>query len=290
MSEQVTTQLDAVTAFANNTTSIYAAKASGLYRSDDKGLSWDCMTEDAQTGGSVVTSVEVIHDTVLAGLNGAVLHTADDGQSWKVMALGLPPPLVSAIVASPNYKDDETIFAGTAEDGVFVSTDDGQTWTPWNFGLIDLDIYCLALSPNFGTDTTIYAGTETGIFCSHNRGKSWHDVPFPVEYAPVLSLALTGNGQMFAGTDGNGLFMSDNMGQNWSPMLQSTALDIDFIHQMKVDEDQLVILTDDHLLQIQLSEFAHTILKTFTDEQALTFGKTDVGWLIGYIDGRIESI
>lgn len=288
MSELDTTQLDTVTAFARNQTTIYAAKGSGLYRSDDNGQSWECMTDDAQTGGSVVTSVEVIDDTLLAGLNGAVLQSTNDGESWKVMALASPPPIVSAIVASPNYREDQTIYAGTAEDGVFVTNDDGQTWTPWNLGLIDLDIYCLALSPNYATDSTIYAGTETGIFCSRNAGKSWHEVPFPMDYAPVLSLCLTGSGQMFAGTDGNGLFISDNMGQDWSPLLQSSDLATDFIHQMKVNNDQLVVLTDDYLLQIELSDFTYTVLKTFTDGQPLALGKIESGWLVGYIDGHIE--
>jgi photosystem II stability/assembly factor-like uncharacterized protein len=290
MSELGTTQLDAVNAFASSATHIYSAKASGLYQSDDAGQSWQLMTDEAQTYGSPVTSIAAVNDTLFAGLNGAILCTDDRGDSWRVIALSAPPPLVSSIVISPDYNNDGTVFAGTTEDGVFVSTNYGENWSPWNFGLIDLDIYCLALSPNFANDATIYAGTETGVFCSHNAGKSWHDIPFPMESAPVLSLSVTEDEMMFAGTDGNGLFVSDDNGHNWSRLLQSTELTVDTIHSTQVNTDHLVILADEHLIQIQLSDFTPTVLKSFTDQYALAFGQTDTNWIVGFVDGLIEII
>ena len=288
---EITTKLDAVTAFAGNSTDIYAAKASGLYRSQEDGQSWVCLTDDTVTGGSAVTAIEMIDETIFAGLNGAILHSDDAGQNWQLIALANPPPLLSTIIASPNYRDDGTIFAGTAEDGVFVSTDFGLRWTPWNFGLIDMDVNCLALSPDFASNKTLYAGTETGLFFSQNTGKSWHSVPFPTEFAPILCLAMTQNGIMFAGTDYNGLFVSDDAGQNWSSLPTSETDDNDTIHSIQVNHDALFILTDTNLVQLHLSDYTSATLKTFTDEQQpLALIKTGSYCLTGYVDGHIDVI
>ena len=51
------------------------------------------------------------------------------------------------------------IFAGTYDDGVFLSTNNGTSWTAVNSGLTDLDVYSLAVS-----GSTIFAGTDSGLW------------------------------------------------------------------------------------------------------------------------------
>ena len=95
-------------------------------------------------------------------------------------------------------------------------------WAAWNFGLLDLNVLCIALSPRFAEDETVFIGAETGIFRSANGGRSWREVAFPTELAPVLSLATSSDharpGALFAGTETHGLFRSDDDGQTWAQL------------------------------------------------------------------------
>lgn len=279
--------LDTVTAITSYADVLYIAKVSGLYCSDDMGQSWRRITDDAPTDGSPVTAVAVHDKAILAGLNGGVLRSVDAGMSWHVIALSAPPPLVSALVMSPNFENDGIAFAGTAEDGVFITSDYGESWMSWNFGLIDLDIYCLALSPNFANDMTLYVGTETGLFCSRNAGKSWHDLPFPMTDAPVLSMAITPAGQIVLGTEDNGLFVSDDNGQTWLPI---PTVERGTIHTIQAVGERVFVLTEQQVLIVQLSDLTVTTHTTFDDVSPIVLGQAGDRWLVGYTDGRSDVI
>lgn len=204
----------------------YAGRSSGLYRSDDGGLTWrstyDSLGLDALlTTTTVAISSDFESDrSVFAGVHGAVLRSADAGNSWNVAMLPSPPPVVSALEVSPDYVRDGTVLAGTLEDGVFRSADRGGSWSPWNFGLLDLCVLSMAISPDFAADETVYAGTESGIFRSTNGGRAWREVSFPDELAPVLSLAVSpryaDDGVLFAGTESRGLLRSMDRGHTWT--------------------------------------------------------------------------
>ncbi len=203
----------------------FAARGSGLHRSDNGGLTWrpifDTLGLDAPlTATSIVVSPGFSMDeTLFAGVPGGILRSTDGGREWTTAILPPPEPFVSTLTVSPGFVDDGIIFAGTMEDGVFLSNDRGARWDAWNIGLFDLNILCLAVSPDFRRDRTLYAGTETGIFCSRNGGRFWHELPFAMDDAPVLSLALSptfqDDGVMFAGTESRGLARSTDRGQSW---------------------------------------------------------------------------
>ena len=54
---------------------------------------------------------------------------------------------IRALVTSPNYAVDQTLFAGTFGGGVYRSSNGGTSWTPVNTGLSNLYQYSLAISP-----------------------------------------------------------------------------------------------------------------------------------------------
>jgi photosystem II stability/assembly factor-like uncharacterized protein len=175
---------------------------------------------------SVVVSPQFEEDhSVFAGVPGGVLRSVDGGQHWTMAALGSPPPIVSALVISPNFIHDGTLLAGSMEDGVFRSPDHGRHWSGWNFGLLDLNVLALAISPGFVDDETLFVGTESGIFQSINGGRAWREVDLPVGYEPVISLAvaptyaqggpLATEGVLFAGTETQGLLRSMDRGATW---------------------------------------------------------------------------
>jgi photosystem II stability/assembly factor-like uncharacterized protein len=203
----------------------FAACRSGLYRSDDGGITWHSIydslgLEDPLPTMAVVISPDFESDNnVFGGVLGGVIRSVDGGENWSVSILPSPPPLVSALAISPGFARDSVVFASTMDDGVLRSADRGSHWASWNFGLLDLSVFCIAVSPGFPDDETLFAGTETGIFRSTNGGRAWRETKFPIDSAPVLSLALSPDypqsGVLFAGTESHGLFRSEDRGSTW---------------------------------------------------------------------------
>ncbi len=203
----------------------FAARSSGLYRSLDGGRTWEYSLENLRLtetlpATAVALSPAIARDgRVLAGAPGGLFYSSDSGQTWKALIFPNPPPTISAIAFSPTFEVDETVFAGTMEDGVFISRDGGERWVAWNFGLLDLNVMCLAISPAFAEDETIFCGTETGIFRSTNGGRAWREVDLPFGYEAVLGLAISPNfasdGVLYAGTEGQGLWVTRNAGETW---------------------------------------------------------------------------
>ena len=268
-------------AAANNT--IFAARMTGTYASSDGGKTWhDIFEATPGLHGVAVTALAVREDRMIAGITGAAACSSDGGMSWQVVGLASPPPLLTDILFAPH--DANLVLAGTADDGVFISADGGGSWVAWNFGLVDLKVNCLAAAP----DHAIFAGTESGIYRSHNDGKSWRDLPFPMSAAPVLSIGFSDR-RVFAGTQSSGLFYADHGGGTWSavpdlPMLQSEA-----IHAIVANGNEVLILSDHHLVHFQADDLAHRVLDHFPDRQAISLAQTEHHAFIGFVDGAVES-
>jgi len=219
---------DFIYALAAAGDTLFAGAATGLYRSDDGGQTWQLATaslglSEAVPCTALALSPEFAKDqTVFGGMAGGILRSSDGGHTWALANVPPPPPTATALVLSPTYVEDGILLAGTMEDGILRSSDRGYRWSPWNFGLLDLSIFCLAVSPSFASDETIFAGTETGIFRSTNGGRAWREVDLPVGFESVLSMGISPNfkqdGLMVAGTEEQGLLISYDQGGAWEPV------------------------------------------------------------------------
>jgi photosystem II stability/assembly factor-like uncharacterized protein len=204
----------------------FAARSSGLYKSDDGGTTWQIAYQSMNLTAPLLTmAVAVSPDfpsdgTVFAGVPGGVLRSFDGGVNWGVVQLPSPPPVVSTLVISPDYVRDGILLAGTVEDGVFSTSNRGGNWVAWNFGLLDLNTICMGISMDFSRDETQFVGVDSGVFRSTNGGRAWREVDFPIELAPVISMAVSPayfeDGILFAGTDSQGLYRSEDKGINWT--------------------------------------------------------------------------
>lgn len=238
----------------------FAGRDSGLYHSTDRGKTWRFAYQSLNPARPLPTmAVAVSPDfagdqTVFAGVPGGILRSFDGGNSWHISRLPDPPPTVTGLVFSPNYRSDGTVFAGTLEDGVFFSSDRGESWVTWNFGLYDPHVLCMAISPNFAADQTLYIGVEIGIFCSTNKGRTWREVALPAN-DPVLSLAISptyaGNGILLAGTENRGLYLTEDGGKSWVYIAHDAitgAVNAIILSPEFPDRPEILLLLDDAIL------------------------------------------
>jgi len=213
----------------------FAARSSGLYRSDDGGRTWQFAYKSLESSAPLVTMAVVLSPdfvsdgNVFASVPGGILRSFDGGQNWDAVHLPSPPPVVVAFAISPNYVQDGILLAGTMEDGVFSTTDRGGHWAAWNFGLLDLNALCVDISADYVRDETLFLGVGSGIFRSTNGGRAWREVGFSVDLAPVLSIALSPryseDGILFVGTEADGLFRSDDRGRTWTRIGSNIIVD-----------------------------------------------------------------
>jgi hypothetical protein len=130
-----------------------------------------------------------------------VFRSANKGLSWEMT--NLKTKNLRALAASAT-----SVFAGSAEDGVFRSTDNGKNWTKVNQGLADLSVWSLAISGQ-----NVLAGTvEHGVFISKDGGLSWATTN--LKHERVDSLAANG-ATVLAGTEGDGVWISTDAGLTW---------------------------------------------------------------------------
>lgn len=129
---------------------------------------------------SLVSSQQLLAapDGTLFRISGERLYRSADGQHWELLGRGLPGRLVCALVISPNFAQDQTLFAGLHGygrlGGLYRSTDGGNTWSPAMRGLSDTELCELAVSPTFERDQVVFGASYLrGLFRSNNGGDSW---------------------------------------------------------------------------------------------------------------------
>ncbi len=110
------------------------------------------------------------------------------------------------------------LFAGSGEEGIFISPDAGSSWTAINSGLGSLNITSLA-----SDSINVYAGTsDSGIFVTGDLGINWLPINSGLNSTTITAIEFV-NGYLFAGTKEDGIYMSYDQGANWSHMSSGLA-------------------------------------------------------------------
>ena len=197
----------------------FAAAASGLfagtdgggvYRSTDDGVNWVEVSNGL--AGTSVRSLFATGTTIYAGSDyEGVSASNDNGRTWSQADSVIAGYYVYSLLPIGS-----NLIAGT-NGGVFLSTDGGKSFSQSGIGGNVVNALAMNIS-----ETDIFAGTSTGVFRSTDRGASW--VPLnsglPTDYntgypLQVLCLAVSGT-HLFAGTQGDGVYVSDDNGGSWA--------------------------------------------------------------------------
>jgi len=166
--------------YTQDSTVYIATAGAGTFSSNSAGSSWTAGTPvprmmspqtpkhyrslAATTSGSGVLLYLAMWEGLWSSTSG--------GASWQYIDT-IPTRLVRYIHLSPNYTNDQTIFASLYGGGTIWSFNGGSTWSIRNTGLELAYTDASGISPNFANDQTAFAGLSLGLQKTTSAGINW---------------------------------------------------------------------------------------------------------------------
>ena len=253
----------------HNNKRLYFA-ANKVYRSDDRGNSWTCISPDLSRGvdrnklsvmgrvwsvdavaknqstsiyGNIMWFAESPKDANLlfAGTDDGLIQTSTDGgKTWSKQSAfpGVPDmSLVSCIVASQH--DRNVVYAsfdnhrkGDFKPYILKSSDAGKTWVSISSNM-PANGSVKTLAEDHVNKDLLFTGTEFGFFVSHNGGKKWTQWTAGLPPIAIKDIAIQKRENDIAlATFGRGFVILDN----YAPVRQMTKENLDkdaFIFKVK---------------------------------------------------------
>ncbi len=206
----------------------YVGSFDGLYKSTDYGKTWNKLTITVPDSDQDFRAVAIDKNgNLLAGDNWYLLRTTDQGQTWSIL---YSSDRLSSYIGTIGVNGD-TLFVAQNRGLWSRSTDNGLTWSQTEHSSDGIHGMVWA------NDGRILAGTHYGggIHRSADNGATWQGLRSGVNW----SMAKTSNGHIFAGTEGEGVLRSTDIGDTW----ESTGPDTPSIFTLAVTPDNHILAT-----------------------------------------------
>lgn len=214
--------------YADDKTIIMAVEEDGIYRSLDKGRTWELRLSDFFPEiGLLAFSPDFKTDRKIfvaptgGGSDDKLMISSDAGDHWSEKL----PGIFRALAFSPYYSKDKTVFvAGDA--GLFVSKTGGRRWhlaspTDMNGEFEASYIESLVISPAYPDDRRVFAvkaweAKSSSLYYLTNNGRTWSR---PVlKYREVNQIAPTPTfktDETILAATADGIFKSTDGGRSW---------------------------------------------------------------------------
>lgn len=160
-----------------------------------------------------------------------VHRSTDNGITWSAMNDGLPLGQISNIYVQAlavDAEDPSIAYAGMGgigsrdssfSAGLYMLDEAGTTWLPAGREMAGQEVRTIAILAQQGMKTRVVcAAASEGIYCNVGEGRRWMRFnPPAVEVNKILSLAIRPGSPyaIYVGTDGQGLYMTENEGRSW---------------------------------------------------------------------------
>jgi ligand-binding sensor domain-containing protein len=151
--------------------------------------------------------------------------------SWQ--AGTLQQAHIRSLVVDPN--NPQNVYAGDAQNGVFVSADGGTSWKQQQNGLPPgAPINALVFND---PGKKLYAASDAGVYVSADGAKSWTKVDtLPQDKYTSIAFDLKKTQSIYVGSEQHGVFASSDSGATWSATNSGLPASL-AIHGLAFDSD-----------------------------------------------------
>ena len=204
-------------------THLFAATTMGVFETKNAGDSWTKRMDGMKEVLMVVTlGLDPTRPSILyAGTSGGVYKSVDQAGHWEKVNNGLVSPAiikssralnVTATLVDP-YEPD-TVYAATLA-GLYKSTDAARSWARIGQSLTDQMLIAMVLDRT--RKGVVYLAGREGVHRSEDGGTTWVPLNKGLATLNVRSLvqSQTDPALFYAGTNGSGLYKSNNRGETW---------------------------------------------------------------------------
>ena len=194
--------------FSQDRTLYVGTEMQGLYRSTDLGRSWHKLNLPATCVNALALSPA--DGTLFAATDTGLYSSGDGGRSWN--------HLWDNHLLSLAITDENTLFAGSANEGVWL-TADGVHWCSF-FTAPARPLLGMALSPCFDADQMAFLyGPQEGIWRTADGGRSWECLGERLPSLDIRSLAVSPGfpqDRVLVAASTDGILLSRDAGDSWS--------------------------------------------------------------------------
>jgi photosystem II stability/assembly factor-like uncharacterized protein len=228
--------------------SIIFAGSNRIFRSSNKGQTWESVGGDLTTGqdreqvvtmgvkgtdvtiakndgivawGTIVSLAESPKrpNLLYAGTDDGNVQVSRDGKQWQNVTTNIPnlPKGLWVSEVAPSRFDEGTVYAtfdghrsNDFDTHIYVSKDYGQSWQSANGNLKGEAVKTITEDPK--NPDVLYVGTETGLFVSIDRAKTWVRVKanLPTVRIDEITIHPRDNAMVLA-THGRALWVLDHI-------------------------------------------------------------------------------
>jgi photosystem II stability/assembly factor-like uncharacterized protein len=139
------------------------------------------------------------------------LHkSTDGGATWRITT---DWRVTEVLWVSPDQRDLNRVYIATAY-GIYKTEDGCKTWTQVNRGLVSTFTPCVIV--DHADSRTLYCATEEGGYRSDDGAETWKRMGLSVDGVRVIAQHPTNRSVLIAGTEGNGIYSTQNGGTWWT--------------------------------------------------------------------------
>jgi photosystem II stability/assembly factor-like uncharacterized protein len=207
-----------------------------LLKSTNNGDNWRAISPDLTKNepdsktleGATITAISespLVQGTLYAGTDDGNLYlTQDDGQTWRNLAVRIPglpkdregrPNIWVSRVETSHFQSGRVYvsFDGHRDDDfsvyLYATDDSGENWRSISGNLPEgIPVNVVREDPK--NENLLFVGTETGVFCTLDRGSHWIRLNNGLPTVPVDDLLIhPRDADLVAGTHGRGIYILD---------------------------------------------------------------------------------
>ena len=237
--------------------------ANHLFKSVDKGQTWDIISPDLTTNdtrkrqkglsGGITpdnTGAEyhcAIHSIAVSSLDedilwvgtddGNVQISIDGGIEWENVRKNIPDVPAELWVSRVEASHFDPARAYVSFDGhrsddfgtwIFMTSDSGKTWKRITTGFVEGETVRV-IREDLKNPDLLFAGTETGVWYTLNRGERWARLKLNMPTVSVYDLKIhPRDNDLIVGTHGRSIWVLDDISflQQWSGEIENSPISL----------------------------------------------------------------